>query len=186
MTISNTWNETAINAWTAGVIDGEGTIQIVGHTRTKKEKFTHGSFQLRILVSNTRVEMIKMLIEFWGGNICVPKRNKESSVWATSYRWTVLAKRACNLLERCLPYFVIKRKQAELAIEFQNRINQRKGYVVLSRRTGIGKSVNLLDEEVVTRQKLQLEIRKLNQKGKIGEKGWSEYTKRKNGNNNGN
>ncbi len=102
-------------AYLAGVIDGEGSIQIALRTRRKRDR----SFDLRVSVPSATVELIDWIFSRLGGSKTVykvPGKNHRP-MW----RWTMSAQKASDLLEQVLPYLVLKKPHAEIGIELRRR-----------------------------------------------------------------
>jgi hypothetical protein len=102
----------------AAFIDGEGSILI--NTRSTKDRISAG-FYLRITVANTDVRLPVWLKETFGGSY------KDANTaayyvgqnWKRCYHWGTCSHRAAWILHNCLPYFIIKRDQAEIGISLQ-------------------------------------------------------------------
>lgn len=116
-------------AYLAGIIDGEGSIQI------NKSRNTSGSYTyfLKINITSTSIEWLFNLREQWGGigsfHVESPeKRAKKSPKWKPRALWDLHQKNARAVLEVILPYLRIKREQALLALNF--RTNSRGRYMV--------------------------------------------------------
>lgn len=89
-------------AYTAGIIDGEGSIHIF---KTKAKEMTTGfKLEMRVSVSNTNEHLCQWLKTQFGGYIFPLKPHKAN--------WS-------EFLEMILFYLQLKRPQAELAIKFQ-------------------------------------------------------------------
>src|SRR5262249_48765603 len=69
-------------------------------------------------VHNTDPRLIDWCLKFFGGRVY--KIVHENKKWMDSYGWKVSCKQAKEVLEACLPYFIIKREKAELAIALEN------------------------------------------------------------------
>jgi hypothetical protein len=98
--------------WTAGVVDGEGCVGIYSRGRDRPDEF-----RLHVTVANTDERMLVRLRELWGGRYDPHSRRtktNERQVWS----WTVHDRAAGRLLETVLPHLVIKKEQAEIALEF--------------------------------------------------------------------
>jgi hypothetical protein len=106
--------------WTAGIIDGEGSIAVV-HRIRRKMQYGWASFDVRITVSNTDIKMMEKLKELWGGSYRTVKRQREQK--RTCYHYCICAKQSLNMLKVIIPYLITKRKQAELAYCLQLRIS---------------------------------------------------------------
>jgi hypothetical protein len=114
----------------AAFIDGEGCIRV--SSRTGYLGRDRRNMCLQINISNTDPRLPQWLKETFGGGVYLRDHNHKLNVkWANCFSWIVSTHHARVILERCLPYFVIKRDQAEIAIAFQKTM-QGKGR---SRRT---------------------------------------------------
>lgn len=91
-------------AYMAGIVDGEGCITI--HS-------TRGYFGLEIYVVNTYKPLLDWVESLFGGATYLHKV-KTSPRWD----WQIRGKDAQDLLITLLPYLIVKRNQAELAIAF--------------------------------------------------------------------
>lgn len=93
-------------AYIAGVIDGEGCLQAY---------LKNDHLQLRVEVGSTCPELANWLREKVGGHVSSwQRRNKKER---RIYLWRVHTGLAVPLLERLLPYLIIKKRQAELFLE---------------------------------------------------------------------
>ena len=100
----------------AAYIDGEGTVDL---QRASQGKNRAPSFKLRIVVYNTDIRLLAWCKKHFGGN--VRANRKGTSKYPPLYMWELSgAKTVVALLEKCLPFFVIKREQAEIGITFGN------------------------------------------------------------------
>jgi hypothetical protein len=134
-------------SYLAAMVDGEGCIAI-WRTKARAHDFatsgkTYGSFNLRIQIYNTSEVLMKWLVANFGG--VYHSRIFESDKVKNSYNWRPKGEaNTKKMLLGMLPYLVIKREQATLALE----------YIALPR--------NCPDK----REPLYQRIRQLNQKGK--------------------
>lgn len=103
----------------AAFIDGEGHIRIglTVHRTPKLSGRTHYEC-IDIIVTNCDPRLIQWLHQNFGGR-AYPKKQKLNPRWRPSFCWTLSAVQAAAVLKGCLPYFVIKREQAELALAMQ-------------------------------------------------------------------
>jgi hypothetical protein len=97
----------------AAYIDGEGTIDLQGSSQGKSRAF---GYKLRILVYNTDLRMLVWCKEHFGGS--VRSNRKGTDKYPPLYMWEITCQPAMALLGKCLPFFVIKREQAEIGIAF--------------------------------------------------------------------
>lgn len=94
-------------AYTAGLVDGEGTILL-----TK-----WGSSYLPLInVTNTDQRAVDWLRQRFGGKIYRSKRALPQH--KTALRWTLTGKWAAAFIREILPYLVLKREQAMLLLEY--------------------------------------------------------------------
>ena len=95
-------------AYTAGIIDGEGSIMI---TRG-------GSYRMRVQVGMVEEYIPKWLHFSFGGSLQIRRMEKPKRNIA---QWTIANQLAAEFLKAILPYLKIKRGQAEIALEFQSQ-----------------------------------------------------------------
>lgn len=138
-------------AYLAGIIDGEGSIMVIHHKACPpmhKWEF----WVLRVLVVNTDRRLIDWLIARFGG-WCATARSKNPK-WKDTYHWKLDSKRAHPVLAAAMPYLLLKRKQAELALEFigTHKLVGRRGHS---------------EETIALRRNIAGAIRRLNARGKL-------------------
>jgi hypothetical protein len=109
----------------AAYIDGEGCIGIIP-TRGQAMRRKSPNHHLKVFVANTDPRLLDWIFETVGVGMCYRLPNSpslaaniNSGKWKPRFQWWVTAKPAAQILEGCLPYFIIKREQAEIAIAFQ-------------------------------------------------------------------
>ena len=104
-------------AYAAGFLDGEGTIYILLHKPGNGKAPRSPSYILTITLSQTQEGVLGWLKERWGGSVSSEPLRKwgRRPIWA----WRVSSRKAASLLTECLPYLQIKKRAAEIAIEFQ-------------------------------------------------------------------
>lgn len=90
----------------AGIIDGEGTIEI-----SKQER----KYKICIRVGNTSEILIDYLKEKYLGNKYGPYK-KKSDFHRDAFEWKCTAKEAIKLIKQIEPYLIVKQEQALLAI----------------------------------------------------------------------
>ena len=108
-------SDIALYAYSAGIIDGEGTITIAktGGTQDKPR------YALRATVTSTDECLPLFLSLNFGGGVRLIESNspKHKDCWC----WEISSRKAVKFLSAILPYLRIKHPQAELAISFQSR-----------------------------------------------------------------
>ena len=110
-----------ILAWVAGFLDGDGYIYIAGSPVRRK-------YYLQVGIANRDKPALDFIQRYLGGSIITTGNSKDG--WAPLYRWYVTANRALRILQSILPHLRVKRKQAELAIEFQKNHGRMKGHIM--------------------------------------------------------
>lgn len=102
--------------YVAGIIDGEGTITIAFYRPVKKDKIMPNMMPI-ILVSNSNKDLIDYLHPLLLGSTI--KTAKETEIRKTVYQIQIAKLLDVEaLLTQILPYLVIKKRQAELVLEY--------------------------------------------------------------------
>jgi hypothetical protein len=97
----------------AVVIDCEGHIAING---SRKRRY----YALHVTVGNTAFVLLEWCHAKFAGKIYENfYKKKRGPEYAPAKRWRVQSFEAKDLLALCLDHFIIKKEQAEIAIEFQ-------------------------------------------------------------------
>lgn len=141
------------NSYWAGFFDGEGSIMITKNIVNDK---THKSpiYQLQIGVATTNKQIMEKLRNFSGfRNLIVERRFKKPNQ-RNAYYWGLKGDRAVTFLKRILPFLKLKREQAIVGIEFQEK-------KVRPNELG-GKLRALNQEELNYRELMRNKIRQLN------------------------
>ncbi len=106
----------------AGFFDGEGCVII-----NKSGK--RGGYSVRTSVTNTNLEMLKVLQVMFGVGLYITSPPNHRTVWS----WQLGSKKAAAFLQKIRPYIILKRAQVELGLalwEFQQRpLKERCQYV---------------------------------------------------------
>jgi hypothetical protein len=105
-------------AYVAGLIDGEGTI---GFGRKAKEDIATYALRLRIGMSD---ENAIRWLQRTSGFGSVTSRDLAKRRRQTHWVWSVFSNQAANVLREALPYLLVKKQQAEIAILFQKTKGQ--------------------------------------------------------------
>jgi hypothetical protein len=130
----------------AGLIDGEGAVTIL-HYRSESRFRSH----ISVLVTMCDREPLDAIATRFGTRVLtLPRRN---SRWRTAYRWQSQGVAAENLLRAILPYLIVKRQQAELALAFRDTL------------TAEGGRTKITAETMHLRAALAAEIHRLNERG---------------------
>jgi hypothetical protein len=102
----------AVLAYTAGIIDGEGSIYI--NNQKWKERLC---LALRVSVVNTNEWLIQWFKMQYGGHISSKYHGHER--FKVAWVWELSGGKASDFLKLIIPYLQIKKPQAEIAIRFQ-------------------------------------------------------------------
>ena len=111
----------------AGIIDGEGSVQISHHPPY--------NYNVTLSVVNTDKRLIDWMVDRWPAPVHASPRSGRK----TCYQWMLHNTHAASILRRVRLHMIVKREQANLALEF---LDQKKSY---RGRAGIP------DEELVMR-----------------------------------
>ena len=114
-----------IAAWLAGLIDGEGSIYvaIMDHTPSAVARSPslakRKRYRIALSISGTSKELMDALEERVGfGTVYLHKRQKKENQKKDAYTFRFNATQLPDILPFVLPWLVVKRKQAELALEW--------------------------------------------------------------------
>jgi hypothetical protein len=102
----------------AAFIDGEGSIII---NRAKPVgRMKSPAYTLCVNIGNSSPVLIQWLFIHFGGSV-QPRKEKSETVGRRKPFWTWCLRevQAELVLQRCMPYFIIKREQAEVGLAFR-------------------------------------------------------------------
>ena len=108
----------AERAYLAGIVDGEGSIQVRLRGVKGGTALRPGQFTLVVQVVNTSKPLIDWLVATWGGAVGFSPENREENRKG-KYTWTIAANNALALLDEIMEFMVIKRRQCVLGRRFQ-------------------------------------------------------------------
>lgn len=138
-------------AYLAGIFDGDGCVSIV-----KSNKPPYGMYhQLAVMFTQSSLPYLEAIREIAGvgkiyeqTGVTKLKRNR------SAYIWRIPSRAGAILIEELLPYLIRKRRQAEIAVEFQNTMTNSGG-------------AGTPDEVIENRESLYEEIRKWKHTGEL-------------------
>lgn len=154
-------------AWQAGIIDGEGCLTLAKQIRKGRPS---PAYRPMITVTNTDRRLVQPFA-MWGGNLYKRPDSRKSLNWADSWTWYCPRSAVVPFLTAILPYLHGKAAQAEKLIEFIERCRtfpRSKGNAVPNKRGG---SKPLGSSEILFRDEVWNDIRRLNSKGQFSRKG---------------
>lgn len=106
-----------ILAYVAGIIDGEGYIGLIP---SSSKQLKNPSYSPKVKVTNTNEEMVIFLYKTFGGHLD-KLRFLNNPVFKPARMWTLSNKvNVKPFLISLIPYLKIKKKQAELVINYCN------------------------------------------------------------------
>lgn len=110
-------------AWAAGFFDGEGSIQIIT-SYPKKNGKAYPNNSLRLSLGQTDLYPLELFRENFGGAISArrPHTNpKYKKVWEW---YSGGSKKSSEILTILLPYLIVKKRQAEIGLEFYSKVGR--------------------------------------------------------------
>jgi len=149
-------------AYLAGFIDGEGSFsitktyskQIKPYSKKVKEEdkvtVRYVCYKLDVSVTNTNKEVMDWIAFTFGGKVYSGGNANRNPKYKPRHTWHVSNREACRaLITSILPYLIVKKEQAKVALEF-----------IDTYRNSIG---NLTDPVVVLeKENLRIKMRTLN------------------------
>lgn len=154
-------------AWTAGIIDGEGSMSAAARKETRKNATDRTKNKRRvntfICVRMTDNNAINKLYELWNGSLFERTDKRNNGIRRLIYGWRLYNKDTISFLEKILPYLITKRKQANLLIELRKRIEG--GIGIETVYTNGRPSRWITDRELNQRMKIRDLIRECNIRG---------------------
>ena len=133
-------------AYLAGVMDADGCIRIRGEKRKRAPS------SLAVIVTNGDASLVIWLRDRFGGKPYSRGTQRCWNIW-----WT--AKKAVYILEGIYPFLIVKQKQAELALAFQDLLG--------SRHRG-GSKPRLTEGDIAKREALIEAVSILKNQNKVG------------------
>jgi hypothetical protein len=112
--------EDPLDAYAAGLVDGEGTITLSRNHRGKMRCPV-------ISMTSTTREMLQFMQERYGGSIRVQRTYGENH--STAYIWSAQYNRAIDTLQRIRPYLLVPEKirRADLILQTYKSVTPRNG-----------------------------------------------------------
>ncbi len=104
----------------AGFFDGEGCVMI------KKPSKACLCYVLEVRITNTNHSILEEYVNKFGGTI--QKGTRLQANHKEKWQWCISSKKAFCFLQVIIPFLRLKRKEAELAIEFQGQIKAANQY----------------------------------------------------------
>lgn len=119
MSTTNTDNITnEMKAYLAGLFDGEGSVNIF--KQSNRKDMNYPAYFVEISIGNTHKGVLQWILEHFGGRL-TDNAEQYSHRNQRTWRWRASSDEAYKTLVLMLPYLIIKKEQAQLAIEFRER-----------------------------------------------------------------
>jgi len=132
----------------AAYIDGEGSIWISTYRyRNPETGKIYEGFRMEITLGNTDPRLALWTRKTFGGWLSMERI--KGGKYRPIFKWRIAALKARTILEKCMPYFVIKAKEASVAIAFQKTMSK------ANARPGVPK------ETLIQRHRLRAELKNL-------------------------
>jgi hypothetical protein len=107
----------------AMAIDCEGMIDIHTHRQFRPHlNRVHVAHYVRIVITNTDPRLVLLCKRVFSGTSGLGR--KAGKKWRASFKWYCSSLKAINLIKGCMPYFILKREQAEIALAFQATVKR--------------------------------------------------------------
>lgn len=138
-------------AYLAGIVDGEGTIQIIKQSNKGSVPYHTAA----LYVTNSDMRLLEWIQSRFGGNITKARQHVGKN-WRPVYRIQIYGDLSLQVVKLIEPFLVLKREQAQLFIEFRDRIRQ----------PGKGRPRALTSDERMIRAQLAECCQRLNLRGR--------------------
>lgn len=99
-------------AYIAGIIDGEGCIEVYSH---KSNKYAGYRTTFKLSVTNTELILIRWILNTTGIGAISTFKNKDEN-HKVAYRWNICARQAGTFLRLIRPWLIVKAGQADVAL----------------------------------------------------------------------
>ena len=132
----------------AAFIDGEGAIY-VKPVHGQNRKYT----QLVISIANCDPRLPMWCKETFGGSVHRTKSNpRHNAKWREAWSWRIYSSTAEGVLVNCLPYFLLKKEQADVALAYRKTFLSKYG-------KGAGRELS--EEDFAKRESFEIQLKKL-------------------------
>jgi hypothetical protein len=148
-------------AYMAGIVDCEGSLCIYRVNPAKYNRYQSPNFRSVLNISNTKKELFDWIEQHFANMNHKSKKHKRSIFKKNGvheryiYEWVVQGIRLVDLCTQLLPYLVLKKRQAELILQFRATYTQK----------GFGAHTPLDPETMAIREDIRIEMCRLNAKG---------------------
>jgi hypothetical protein len=107
--------------YAAGLFDGEGWVRV---SKWAKPNSIHTRYQILLAIGMSHAPVIRSLHNTYGGSLNVNPHSRRNPKHRDQFLWYCASQKAAAFLRRVVPYLVVKRDEAELALELQRSIDE--------------------------------------------------------------
>jgi len=130
----------------AGFLDGEGSIGI--HRDRQRNKYGGFRYKLVVTLTNTNRKVLELIQNKIGGKIYELSSNRKTTQ-KPRYVLQLRRKEAEETLKKLLPFLIVKKQQALLALEYRKLVKPRKETI---RHGPDGKFISTLSKETLKKE----------------------------------
>lgn len=112
-------------AWLAGLFDGEGCVSISKSTKKRVGGTETICHNLVISITNNDEKAMTRIMEITGEGKTYFRDNGQ---WGKIWQWQTSALIAVRILDRMMPYLVVKKRESEIGLELAKTKNVRLTY----------------------------------------------------------
>lgn len=106
--------------YVAGLFDGEGYVRIA---KWEKPNSRHVRYQVFLGIGMTHRPIIEALHKEYGGSLNQNRHDLRSKKHRIQFTWTISSRGAVEFLNRVLPFLVVKKDEADIALKLQEHID---------------------------------------------------------------
>lgn len=117
------FNKRCLDAYLAGFVDADGSISIKSTSKIK-------GHTVSLSVHNCNEVAVQMFVDRFGGGKLRSKltgKAKYNSNWRPCWEWTLTCKKAAKAIKALYPFLVVKKRQAELAMQLDDMKSKSNG-----------------------------------------------------------
>lgn len=103
-------------AYLAGLVDGEGCFNV--SRKRSKHKLREYDFTCRVMVVNSDTAMMLWILKTVGEGGIYKYEKSFNPIWKPVHRWQICGNKAIEFIKEIYPYLQIKKRQADLLLEF--------------------------------------------------------------------
>ena len=151
-------DKSLIYSWAAGFLDGEGTLTLNKFYRKDVRNDVWAAIQCGMAQSPENVKALSILKDLFGGYLAENKKAYTENQRKTCF-WRITSQKANKCAKALLPYLIIKNKQAEIIIEYQESVKDKRWHRGLPRGATMPKAIEDYRKGLIE------DIRKLNKRG---------------------